>query len=108
MFSFITTGYELLWLLFGKEQILVDKSQLIVKKQILGLGVNKKYDAKKISNLAFNAHCSKYHRYYMFIMSNGKVQFVYDNNVVYFSQDADADAATAKKVIEKIKEQLSF
>lgn len=106
VFSFITTGYELLWLLFGKEQILVDKNQLTVKKQILGLGVNKKYDAKNISNLAFNANCSKYHRYYMFIMSNGKVQFVYNNSVVYFAQDADE--VQAKKVIEKIKEQFSL
>lgn len=105
LFSFITTGYELLWLLFGKEQILVDKNQLMVKKQILGLGVNKKYDTKKIKKLAFNTDCSKYHRYYMFVMSNGKIQFVYDNKVVYFAQDVDN--AEAKTLIDAINQKIS-
>lgn len=99
----------LLWNLLAKERVIVDSKKLILKKGLFGIGSNKTFGKKHVTNLRFierpNDIFSYRNRMATWGLGEGKVKF--DYGMRSFSFGLGLDDAEANYLIKMLKEKVS-
>ena len=82
----------ILWLLFGKETIQLEKGILKIKKSLFGIGNQKRYEIAKIKNLGLNLEQQTNNN------TTGKIVFNYQGKSIQFA--GNVDEAEAKEILK--------
>ena len=102
--------YVMLWQLFGKEIINLDKGVLSIENSIKGIGRKKQFDVKAIKSIDLSMESDMMHEgnynYSLRGFSGGRIKFDYGMKTIKFAKGIDE--AEAKMIIEKLKSNSNF
>lgn len=59
LFAFLSTGVEFLWQVTGQEVLEIDYDAILIRHQIFGLGISRRYQAEKIAAIGVNENREK-------------------------------------------------
>jgi len=103
-------AYTWLWMLVGKERILMGASTLCVKRDILGLGRTRTYELFRIRNLrvAAQADVPRVPRvaFRPWGAMGGLIAFDYEGKTIRFG--GAIEAAEARMIVERLKARFAF
>jgi hypothetical protein len=103
-------AYTWLWMLVGKERILMGASTLCVKRDILGLGRRQTYELFRIRDLRVTAQADvpKVPRdaFRPWGATGGLIAFDYEGKTIRFG--GAIEAAEARMIVERMKARFAF
>ena len=107
----LTALSTILWQLFGKEIIRIERNILHLEKSVFGIGRQKEYNIKDIKNLAINPVgdmnvWGRKNYFSFFGNKNGKLKFDYGMKTIKFANDIDE--AEARKLLDLFKSNPHF
>ena len=109
-------GYTALWYFFGKERLIFVADELHYKKDLLGFGIQRKYDFAKITNPKIISYWKRkiynpfqffenIYNYGIFTHSYGKIlSFDYGGQTKYFG--FNIEESEAEELLEKIEKYI--
>ena len=99
-----------LWMLAGKERIILGSSTLCIKREVFGFGVTRTYELSRVRNLRVSAERGAPQGLEAGLRSwgltGGLVAFDYGQKVVRFG--ASVDDAEAWAIVERMKQRYGF
>jgi hypothetical protein len=103
-------AYIWLWMLVGKERILMGASTLHVKRDVLGLGRTRAYELYKIRNLRLAPQLAGWRDTGATVrlagLAGGLVAFEYEGKTVRFG--AAIDDAEGRMILDRMKQRHAF
>jgi len=103
-------GYIWLWMLAGKERILMGTSTLHVKRDVLGLGRTRDYEFSKIRNLRVEPQPAGPRDAGAALrlsgLAGGLIAFEYEGKTIRLG--AAIDEAEAQMIVERMKQRYAF
>jgi len=98
----------LLWGYFGKEILKIESSQVVLSKNVFGIGTNKMLKKSEVKNIRFNEvdidYFSGKNKWAIWGMGEGKIKF--DYGMKTYSFGLAVDDAEANYLIDKMKERI--
>lgn len=99
----------LLWGYFGKETLKITANQVVLKKTVFGIGINKGFKKSAVKDIRFNkiegASFSEKHKWAIWGVGEGKIKFDYGMQTYSFGL-AVADAE-ANYLIAQLKSRIA-
>jgi hypothetical protein len=97
-----------LWNLVGVERVLLVRSTLTTKREVLGIGPTNEYELSSISNLRINMGLSnvRFRMAPIQTMNGGTIAFDYGAKTFHFG--VGLDEAEAQQIIAQLKSRYSF
>lgn len=103
-------AYLWLWMLVGKERILIGTSMLQMKRDVLGLGRTRRYELYKIRNLRVALPPSGPRDAGVALrfagLVGGLIAFEHEGKTIRFG--AAVDEAEARMIVERMKQRYAF
>jgi hypothetical protein len=103
-------AYTWLWMLIGKERILMGTSRLHVRRDVLGLGQTQTYEFHKVQNLRVAPQPPGPRDMGVALrlagLAGGLIAFEYQGKTIRFG--AGIDETEARMMVERMKQRFSF
>jgi len=103
-------AYIWLWMLAGRERILMGSSTLLTKRDVLGLGRTRTYEYHKIRNLRVAPQPTGPRNAGVALrlsgLAGGLIAFDYEGKTIRFG--AGIDEAEAQMIVERMKQRYAF
>lgn len=107
----VVAGFSLLWMIAGKERVLLGSDALVVQRAVLGLGRKRSYDVSLISRLRVapvespdRARKSSWSA--LDLAVSGGIAFDYGPRTIHFA--ASLDEAEARSLVETLRQRYPF
>ena len=100
------TVYAWLWAVSGKERIVLQRAALSLKREVLGLGRERRYDIVHVSNLRVAPLVDVSSSQQFWGIGGGRVAFDYGPKTIYFA--AAVDDPEAAEIVGRLKARHTF
>jgi len=98
----------LLWGYLGKEILIIEHHQVVLRKHVFGIGIHKVFKKSEVKNIRFNKveinYFSRKNRWAIWGLGVGKIKF--DYGLKTYSLGLGVDDIEANYLIEKVKEKM--
>lgn len=103
--------YTILWQLFGKETFTLERGNVEIEKKVLGIGLQKSYEVRKMKNIRLNPKITQGPEQdekggTNFGGRKGKLLFDYDSKTIHFGGGINKN--DAEGILEKLKSSGKF